>query len=161
MAYATAILGLTQVAAGIMASRESRDKAALSANQAAMVEQKKGVVAYQYSRAKRKMVGEVTAKTAGAGVGLSGSPMAVMLDNLTQMEYDQSIEQYNLDREKSYYEAEAKMYKKQAKTNLWKGLLTGGATFASMYKPQTTTQNTNWSGAGFKSGTEIQQWGFK
>lgn len=161
MAYATAALAISQIAGGVIDSREARQEASLYQRQASLVEKQQEIAAYQFARQKKKAVGTMISKTAQAGVGLSGSPMAVMLDNLTQMEYDQAIEQYNLEQEQQSYLMKSKIARKSAKTTLWKGILSGTGTFASMYEPKTSDKSSSFSGAGFKSNQESKKWGFK
>ena len=49
----------------------------------------------QMRRAKSKMNSTLIANVAGSGLDLSGSPMAVMIDNLTQAGIDEEITKYN------------------------------------------------------------------
>jgi hypothetical protein len=79
------------------------------------------------------MAGTVSARTAKAGLDLSGSPMAVMIDNLTQMELDKSIGNYNLEVQKRYALSTADAYKRQGKaamtsamSNAFSTVLKGG-----------------------------------
>ena len=60
-----------------------------------------GIDLTQQLRAKSKMASTLMAYTAGAGLEYSGSPVAVMLDNLTQAGIDEEITKYNYAMEKS------------------------------------------------------------
>uniref|UniRef100_A0A6M3K6T5 Uncharacterized protein n=1 Tax=viral metagenome TaxID=1070528 RepID=A0A6M3K6T5_9ZZZZ len=55
----------------------------------------------QLLRGKSKMASTLMASTAGSGLDYSGSPVAVMLDNLTQAGIDEEITKYNYAMEKS------------------------------------------------------------
>uniref|UniRef100_A0A6M3K7L0 Internal virion protein n=1 Tax=viral metagenome TaxID=1070528 RepID=A0A6M3K7L0_9ZZZZ len=139
MPVAILALGAAQAGASIMSgisqNREAKYNAGLMEQQAGLLEQKKGLVdiqagqeAYQYGRAKTKMMGTLTSRVAKSGLMLSGSPLAVMMDNLTQMQLDESIgqynfqlEKYNIDVEKSRALSTAEAYRRQGKTALYQG----------------------------------------
>jgi len=118
---ATAAMAGTQIAGGIAASKEAKYNASLYEQKAGLISNQQGLEAYQYNRAIRQMSGTLTSRTAKSGFALKGSPMAVMIDNLTQMELDKSIGQYNLEVEKRYALAGAEAYKRQGKTALIQG----------------------------------------
>jgi len=95
-----------QAASGIKKSKElkaqSEYNAAIYQQQANMVEEQKGIEAYQYDRAINRARSTAIARTGKAGLLLSGSPLAVMIDTETQMQLDKSIGQYNLEVRKRY-----------------------------------------------------------
>ena len=103
-------LGVTsaglQIASGYAVRKRAKYEGEYSAQvyeqQAGMIESQKQLEAYQYNRAIARMRGKGIARTAKAGLLLSGSPMAVMIDTETQMLLDKSIGQYNLEVKKRY-----------------------------------------------------------
>lgn len=83
-----------------VAISESKYNAAVLNEQAGMIEDQKKLQGAQDTRAIRFVMGQTVAATAGKGIEMSGSPMAVMIDTRTQMEMDMLIGQYNLDVQK-------------------------------------------------------------
>lgn len=113
MGFATAaMVGLgflqagTSLMGGITRSREIEAQAEYNAKvyeqQAKMIDEQKKLEAYQYDRRIRRARGTNVARVAKAGLMLSGSPLAVMIDTETQMLLDKAIGQYNLEVEKRY-----------------------------------------------------------
>lgn len=82
--------------------RQSEYNAQIYEQQAGMIMEQKKLKEYQYNREAARFRGSVIARTAGKGLNLSGSPLAILIDNETQMKYDQAIDQYNLDVSKNY-----------------------------------------------------------
>ncbi len=142
MGFATAaLIGLgamqagTSLASGYVKSKEAEYNAKLleqSAGafdiQSSLVEKNKQLEAYQYNRKIGQVIGTSTARTAKAGITLSGSPMAIMLDTYTQMEIDKRIGQsnydlqkYNIGIEKSRTLSQAETYRRQGRTALFSG----------------------------------------
>ncbi len=159
-AVTTALIGLgvlsagMQIASGITKSKEIETEAEYNAaiyeQKAGMVEAQKGLEAYQYDRARGKARGKAIAVTAKAGLLLSGSPMAVMIDTETQMLLDKAVGQYNLEVEKRYALSGAAEYRRTgkiaSKTALWAGYtnaftsLLQTAAFASTRIPSPATR---------------------
>lgn len=121
----TALVGLGVLSAGVsiyagrQKGKEIETQAEYNAlvyeEQAEMIEAQKGLEAYQYTRAIRKMSGTAIARTAKAGLLFSGSPVAAMIDTETQMLLDKMIGQYNLDVQKRYVLSGAAEYRRQGK----------------------------------------------
>jgi hypothetical protein len=65
-----------------------------------MIEKQKQLKAQQDDRIIRFTMGKTVAMTAAKGLELSGSPMAVMADTMTQLEMDKAISQYNFEMQK-------------------------------------------------------------
>lgn len=134
-AVTTAIVGLgvlaagAQIVSGIATSKEIETQSEYNAKvyeqQAGMIEAQKGLEAYQYDRAVRKMRGTAVARTAKAGLELSGSPLAVMIDTETQMLLDKSIGQYNLEVRKRYALSGAAEYRRQGVTGAQAAVFAG------------------------------------
>lgn len=70
--------------------------------QAGMILEQKKLHNYQTSRAIGRAQGSILTQTAGAGLGFGGSPMAIAIDNETQMLLDQAVGNYNLDVQRNY-----------------------------------------------------------
>jgi len=70
--------------------------------QAAMIQEKKKIQDYQFNREAARVRGSIISRTAGKGLMLSGSPLAVLIDNETQMQFDKAVGDYNLNIERNY-----------------------------------------------------------
>ena len=146
MAFATAALvGLgalqvgTSIASGIAQKKEANYNASLAEQQAANIENQKGLTAYQSNREIGQVAGSITTATAGRGLTMSGSPMAVMLDTYTQMEMDKRIQINNLETSKQSSLSQAEAYRRQGKTaefsgytNAFTSALSTGITYGIM-----------------------------
>ncbi len=107
-----AVLGLgafaaySQVQAGKQQAkaieRQAEYNAQVYEQQAQMIQEKKKLEEYQYNREAARMRGSVIAKTGKAGFLPTGSPLAVLADNETQLELDKAMGQYNLEIERRY-----------------------------------------------------------
>ena len=116
------IQGAGEVAGGIYAEKASRGAAELAEVNAARLKQQAGTIEIYKSlqaaaddRAMRFAMGATVATTVGKGLEMSGSPAAVMIDTLTQMEMDKAIGQYNLDIDKRRLETASEMTKIEAR----------------------------------------------
>ena len=119
----------SSVVSGIAQNKEAKYNASLMEQQAANIENQKGLTAYQANRQIGQVMGTSRVRTAGAGLEMSGSPMAIMLDTYTQMEMDKRISLNNLETQKQQSLSQASAYKRQGKTALYKGY-TGAFTSA-------------------------------
>ena len=117
--------------------------ALLYEQQASMIESQKKIEEYQYNRKAVKLRGAATASAAGRGLLMSGSPLASMIDNETQLEFDKNIGQYNLNVQASQAKAaaamtryqsgqEASYMKKSGYMNAFSTILNTGANMAMM-----------------------------
>ena len=96
----TSILGGNMQAKSI--EQQADYNAKVYEQQAEMVTQKKKITDYQYGRAQGQMMGSIVSQTAGKGLTLSGSPMAILADTESQLKFDNAIADYNLDVERNY-----------------------------------------------------------
>ena len=96
----TQVMGANQQAKGIQ--RQAEYNAQIYEQQAAMVLEKKKIQDYQFNREAARARGSIISKTAGKGFNLGGSPLAILIDNETQMQFDKAIGDYNLDIERNY-----------------------------------------------------------
>ena len=95
-----AVLGLGAMAAisqvnqgkatAASAKRQGEYNAQVYEQQAEMIAQKQKLEAHQWDRKISQMQGATVARTASKGFGMSGSPLAVMVDNDTQLELDKA-----------------------------------------------------------------------
>lgn len=156
MGFATAVmvgLGAMQVGASIASGYAKKNEAnynaslidqtaplydanqALVDTQKGLVEKNKQLELYQTNRQIGQVMGTTRARTAGKGITLSGSPMAIMLDTYKQMEIDKrinqsnydmqkynlDIEKYNIAIEKNRALSQAAAYRRQASTSVFTG----------------------------------------
>ena len=70
--------------------------------QAGMILEQKRLQDYQYNRFAARTRGSLIARTAGKGLNLSGSPLAILIDNESQMLLDKAVGDYNLDVQSNY-----------------------------------------------------------
>jgi hypothetical protein len=108
----------TSVIGGIAQNKEARMNASAVENeanynagvyraQAGMVENQKQLKLQQDARNIRFVESKTIAVTAAKGIEMSGSPMAVLVDTMTQLEMDKAITAYNYDVEKVGLESQA------------------------------------------------------
>ena len=122
---ATAAVGLgvfqatTQVMGGLQAQKEAgwnaqaaQQEASYNAGiyrqQAGMVEQQRQLKMQQDARKISFTEGKITQMTAAKGLKMSGSPVAVLNDTMTQMEMDKAISSYNYRMESHFLETKAR-----------------------------------------------------
>lgn len=79
---------------------EANYNASVLHQQAGMIEDAKNLKIAQHNRMMRFAMGKTTNVAAGKGLEMSGSPIAVAIDTMTQMEMDKAIDVYNLDIDK-------------------------------------------------------------
>lgn len=94
------IMGANSQAKSIQ--KQAEYNAQVYGQQAAMVMEKKKIQDYQFNRQAAQIRGSIVSKTAGKGFRLSGSPLAILIDNETQMQFDKAIGDYNLDIERNF-----------------------------------------------------------
>ena len=98
VAAGTASAGMS-LASGQAQSKAIKNKASFDAQiyeqQAEMVKQKKSVADQQFLRQSTHSRGGIVSATAGKGLLLKGSPLAVLADNESQMQFDKAIQDYN------------------------------------------------------------------
>jgi len=163
----------TQIAGGFMAKREAEHNAnaiqseaeynaGVYRQQAGMIEQQKQNKRIQDERMMRFAFGKTVATAAAKGLQLSGSPLAILVDTMTQLGFDKAITQYNYDVEKTAVLSQAESvsrrgaslaarYRREGDTAMFAGItgglttLMGTAAYASlrMYKPKTTKIDTS------------------
>jgi len=175
MGFATAaLIGLgaiqagTSIASGYAKSGEAKYNAALLEQtgpfydyQAGLIEKQKQLDLYQANRQIGQVMGKMRAMTAGRGITLSGSPMAIMLDTYMQIEIDKRIGQsnlemqkYNIQVEKSRAMSQAAAYRRQASTAIFGGYTNAFASALQtgvnygLYSGSFTPRTANISGMG-------------
>lgn len=138
----TAFAATTKIMAGNAQAKSIKKQTEYNAQiyeqQASMIQEKKKIQDYQFNRQAAFARGLTISKTAGKGLLLSGSPLAILADNETQMQFDKAIGDYNLDVEVGYarsgaaYQREtgfqqAKLAKVKGYTNAFSGILSAGS----------------------------------
>ena len=96
----SSIIGAQQQAKAI--TKQAEYNAQVNEQQGAMIREKKKIQEYQFNRDAARMRGSIISRTAGKGLNLSGSPLAILVDNESQMQFDKAIADYNLDIEQNY-----------------------------------------------------------
>ena len=93
--------------------------------QAEMVAQQAKLQEYQDNRNAAKVRGATVARTGKNGLEMGGSPLAVMVDNETQLELDKQVGQYNYSVQQTFLRNQATFtryeYGQQAKLSKAKG----------------------------------------
>ena len=106
IAGAGAFTAATQVGAGNAQAQAIKKQAEYNAKiydqQGVMIQEKKKIQDYQFNRQAAQARGAIVARTAGKGFNLGGSPLAILIDNESQMQYDKAIQDYNLEVERNY-----------------------------------------------------------
>jgi hypothetical protein len=123
----SALSAIGQIQQGKAAQKEANYNAMITESQIGLIDTKAGIERVQYERLKAQTMSSGYARMAKSGLMPSGSPMAVMLDTVTQINMDQAVGQYNFKAEKVYKQAEADAMRrggKQAVANSYMGALT-------------------------------------
>jgi hypothetical protein len=132
------------VGSGMAEKKEAMYNAGILNQQAGMIEEQKKLQAMQDDRAIRSMMGKTVAATAGKGIELQGSPMAIMIDTRTQMEFDKAITQYNYDMQKFGVMAQAEAVKRKGNLAMMYGVTSGvtsaAGTMVSAFGPSMAAQ---------------------
>lgn len=106
MAGAGAFSAATSLMAGNAQAKNMQKQAAYNAEiydqQAELIKEKKKITDYQFNRDAARVRGSIINRAAGKGLFLSGSPLSILIDNESQMQFDKAINDYNLDIETNY-----------------------------------------------------------
>jgi len=147
IAVGGAISASQQYQAGKAGARSARRQGEYNAQvyeqQASVIQHKKKIEAYQYNREAGRIRGATIARTAGSGFNLGGSPLAIMIDNESQIQFDKAVGQYNLEVERSFAQSQAqrsryegaenaRLYKAQGRAAAFSTILNTGASIAMM-----------------------------
>lgn len=109
------VKAVMQIGQGYAENAEAKYNASLLENKAMLMDVQSNIEQGRYTRAKGQALSSSMASVAGMGVMPSGSPMAVVLANQTQMGIDQIIAKFNADEEKRYTLAEADSLRRAGK----------------------------------------------
>ena len=127
----------------------SNFNASIIDNQLPWIDMQIDISREQYARKRNKLISSGTAQLGASGLNFSGSPLAVMLDALTQIEIDDAITTSNLKMDKIRVHAQAEMTRAggrrdygAAKTNAFSKALQGGSDYA-LYKYGTRGNKNN------------------
>lgn len=101
-----AFTGATQIMAGNAQAknieRQTKYNAEIYGQQAEMIKEQRKIQDTQFLRQSARLRGSLVARTAGKGLLMGGSPLAIMIDNETQMQFDKAILDYNSTIEENY-----------------------------------------------------------
>lgn len=95
--------------------RQAEYNAQVYDQQAATITHKQKLLQHRDIREAAQVRGAITAQTAGKGLMLSGSPMAILADTESEMALDRAIGQYNLELDKHYAKSGAMHYREQGR----------------------------------------------
>ena len=99
-AASSSIMGANQQAKAM--EQQANYNAEIYGQQAEMVKQKKKIADQQFLRNAANARSTIISRTAGKGLNLGGSPLAILIDNESQMQFDKAIQDYNFDVETNY-----------------------------------------------------------
>jgi len=137
----------SQVASGRAKAKASKQEGEFNAQvyeqQAEMVKQKQKIQEYQFDREGARMRGAIISQTAGKGLLMSGSPMAILADSESQLEFDRAIGRYNSQVEENYARSgadyqrtsgsnQARLAKAEGYSNAFSTLLSTGSSVSGM-----------------------------
>jgi hypothetical protein len=170
---ASAVSAISSIQQGEAANREAKINAALLEGKAGLIDVQKGIQYAQDTRGMGQAMGTTMANIAASGVQAKGSPMAVLLDQQTQMGIDRAIGQFNLEQSKRYTMAEADAQRRAGKQavksgymNAFSSVLQGASNYGyykgwGTAKPSLTTQNSGGGSAKITySSSSTQRSGF-
>lgn len=131
----TAISGIvgatSNIMTGVAEKKAADNNAAIFDAQAANIQSQKGIVAGQYRTKSAQLQGEAVATAAHQGVKVSGSVAQSISQSITQLQIEQSYEQYNLNVERQKALDQAEFQRRQGKQAMTSGFLNAGATALS------------------------------
>lgn len=144
----TAVQAISQIGQGKAQKAESNYNATLAEGQANTIGAQAEIEYGQYQREKGLNEATTMARIGGAGIGASGSAMAVLLNAQTQIGVDQAIGQFNYKQRQNYAYAEASQYRRQGSAaqsagyaNAFSSMLSGVSNYA-MYNSVGGIRNT-------------------
>ncbi len=82
--------------------RQAEYNASIYDQQGQMIQEKKKIQDYQFNRDSARARGAIVNRAAGKGLMLGGSPLAILIDNETQMQFDKAVQDYNTQIEYNY-----------------------------------------------------------
>ena len=139
-----------QKVAGKAEAQAQRYNAAISRQEAVIVENKKILETKRLMKRKKEILSTQRALFSKGGVLLEGSPLEVIRDTETEIEFDNLVNIYNRDVEKSRFlsearigEFEAGVAEREGRRRARRTILTGISKFAATaFKPATKTKTT-------------------
>jgi len=131
----TAVSGIvsaaSSIAGGIAEKNAAERNAQIYEAQAANIQSQKNIVAGQYRTKQTQLKGEAVANAARAGVKVSGSVAQSISQSITELQIEQSYEQYNLDVKRQQALDEAQFQRFKGRQALMSGFVNAGATALS------------------------------
>lgn len=155
----TAISGIVgagaSIAGGIAEKNAAEENAKIYEAQAANIQAQKNIVAGQYRNKKAALKGEAVANAAASGVKISGSVAQSISQSITQLQIDQSYEQYNLDVKRQQALNEASFQRYKGRRALMSGFMNAGTTALSSAG---TYYSKYWKGSGNSFGATMNHY---
>lgn len=131
----TAVSGLvsagTSIAEGVAQKNAAEQNAQIFEAQAANIQTQKSILAGQYRTKTAQLKGTAVATAAHSGVKISGGVAQSISQSITQLQIEQSYEQYNLDVQKQKALDEAALQRYKGRQALMSGFLNAGTTALS------------------------------
>lgn len=142
-----ALTAASQISAGQTQAkslqRQGEYNAQVYEQQAEMIKEQKKISDYQFLRDSARARGTIVSRTAGKGLLLSGSPLAILADTESQMQFDKAIGDYNLDIQRNYAvsgasymretgTAQSRLAKYTGFTNAFSSMLNTGTTLGML-----------------------------
>ena len=116
-----AVSAISSIAAGNAQAKDIKRQGEYNAQvleqQSQMVAEQAKLKDAQDTRNMARVRSTEIARTGKNGLMLSGSPLAVMVDNETQMQLDKNVNQYNYTVQQNYLQSGANSYRYQAGQN--------------------------------------------
>lgn len=142
-----AFAGGSSVMAGQAQSKAIKNQGEYNAKvyeqQAEVIKEQKKISDFQFNRQAASIRGSIVAKTAGKGLLLSGSPLAILADTESQLLFDKAIGDYNSKIQENlatsgagYYRAsaaaDARLARYSGYSNAFSTLLSTGTSIAAL-----------------------------
>ena len=109
---ASSITGASQQAKAM--KRQGEFNAQVYEQQAEVIKEQKKIQDYQFNRQAARARGSIVSRTAGKGLLMSGSPLAILADTESELLFDKAIADYNLDINRNYAASGANYYRQNA-----------------------------------------------
>lgn len=129
---ATAVAGVTsQLVTGVVEKNAADRNAKIFEAQAANIQSQKNILASQYRTKTSQLRGEAVTRAARQGVKVSGSVAQSISQSITELNIEQSYQQYNLSVQKQEALDNAAYQRYQGRQALISGLINAGTTLLS------------------------------
>ena len=117
----SAVQGITSISAGYAKGAEDKYNSSIAGLQAQAIGVQGEITQGQYTRKGGQLMSSQTAVVAGAGLEMTGSAAAVMIDSQAQIHTDMAIAKYNTEMGQNYENNKASAFKRQAAMDVSSG----------------------------------------